>query len=712
VKRTSLAGLVTTSAALVVSACASAPPAPPKPVVQPFEQKLAWILRLEDQRVLRDPSPVVPPAPPAPTRDGRAPVVTPPPPPPDLLRLLSDGEGRTRRRAALAVGRVGLREGAPALIPLLSDAEPEVRQMAAFALGLIGDRRARDPLVAALDDASPAVKGAAAEALGLLGDPAAAGAVSKMATAVAESGVLATPPAEADDARRDTPAAAYRLALYALVRLRAYEPLAAAALDASGQPRVRWWPVAFALQRIEDPRAFAALMTLAKDPHPYTRAFAAKGLGSLKNPAAMDVLLPMVTSTDRSVAIEAIRSAGRLGDPAAGPALLKIVQGTKSDPQVRAEAVAALGGIHAEGVLDTLLDLLTDPGPQVRSAAVRALAQLDPEGYVTVLSGLDPDKHWSVRAALASVLGTLPPEAGLARLRLLLGDSDSRVIPAVLAAIARLKAPDAASVLLEHLKNDDPVIRAAAATAIGELKPPNVQAALAEAYRVGQRDVTYVARGAALGAIAAYGAADAAPVLTSALADKDWAIRVRAATLLKQLDPSSDADARIRPAPVAHTADFYASPRLVNPPVSTQIYIETDRGLIQIELAVLDAPLTVENFIALARKKFFDGLTFHRVVPDFVVQGGDPRSDGEGGPGYTIRDELNTRPYLRGTVGMALDWADTGGSQFFITHSPQPHLDGRYTVFGRVTGGMEIVDQIQPWEVIRRVIVWDGESLQ
>ena len=121
--------------------------------------------------------------------------------------------------------------------------------------------------------------------------------------------------------------------------------------------------------------------------------------------------------------------------------------------------------------------------------------------------------------------------------------------------------------------------------------------------------------------------------------------------------------------------------------MSTQFYIDTDRGTIQFELAVLDAPLTVDNFVALARRGFFDGLSFHRVVPDFVVQAGDPRGDGEGGPGYTIRDELNQRPYVRGTLGMALDWADTGGSQFFITQSPQPHLDAKYTVFGRVLSG-------------------------
>jgi cyclophilin family peptidyl-prolyl cis-trans isomerase len=118
--------------------------------------------------------------------------------------------------------------------------------------------------------------------------------------------------------------------------------------------------------------------------------------------------------------------------------------------------------------------------------------------------------------------------------------------------------------------------------------------------------------------------------------------------------------------------------------------------------------LTVANFITLARKGFFTGTAIHRVVPDFVVQDGDPRGDGEGGPGYTIRDEINERPYMRGTVGMALDWQDTGGSQFFITHSPQPHLDGRYTVFGHVVNGMDVVDRLVPGDTLRRVRVRDG----
>jgi cyclophilin family peptidyl-prolyl cis-trans isomerase len=129
-------------------------------------------------------------------------------------------------------------------------------------------------------------------------------------------------------------------------------------------------------------------------------------------------------------------------------------------------------------------------------------------------------------------------------------------------------------------------------------------------------------------------------------------------------------------------------------------------------LWVLDAPQTTQNFMTLARKGYFNGLQIHRVVPNFVVQDGDPRGDGSGGPGYTIRDELNDRPYLRGTVGMALAGPDTGGSQFFITHSPQPHLDAKYTVFGHVVNGMDVVDRLQQLDVIQRVRIWDGKDLR
>jgi cyclophilin family peptidyl-prolyl cis-trans isomerase len=220
-------------------------------------------------------------------------------------------------------------------------------------------------------------------------------------------------------------------------------------------------------------------------------------------------------------------------------------------------------------------------------------------------------------------------------------------------------------------------------------------------------DLLYDVRAAAIEALSNYGPAAGVPALKTALGDKDWAVRVRAAELLKKLDPSVDALHAIRPAPEGRPVNYDALV-VVNPAVSPHVFIETDKGNIEIELDVLDAPLTCENFIALARKGYFNGLMFHRVVADFVVQTGDPRGDGSGGPGYTIRDELNQEAYSRGTVGMALAWKDTGGSQFFITHSPQPHLDARYTVFGRVVSGMEVVDTITQWDVMKSVRVWDG----
>ena len=702
--------------ALAAAACASAPPAPSaRPVGgATFEQKMAWILRLEDRRILRDLSPAAVPPPVVAARGQKPMPVAAPAAPPDLTQLLSDDEARVRRRAALAIGRVALAEGVTPLVGVLADPDPEVRQMAAFALGLLGDTHARDPLVAALADPSPLVQGSAAEALGLIGDAAAADAVGRFAAQVVQSGALATLPGDAEDAARDTPAAACRLAIFALVRLKAYPQLAAAVLDAAGQPRVAWWPVAFALQKLEDARALPALLALAKDAHPYTRAFAVKGLAALKDRSALPVLMPLMSSGERSVLIETVRALGRIGDPAAVEPLLRVIRDAAADPHVRLEAVLAIGGLHQPAVADALLDVLSDASPAVRAAALGSLAASDPDGFMTVLSGLDPDPHWSVRAALATVLGALPTSNGLPRLVAMLGDADQRVIPFALASLVKLKAPSAVTVLFERLKADDPVVRAAAAAGVGDLKPAEGAAALAEAYRFGQRDSMYAARAAALAAIARYGAAAAAPVLRSAFADKDWAVRVRAARLLKQLDPAAaaDTDAQIRPAPTTLAPDVYAAPRLGSPPVSTQVYLDTDRGTIQIELAVLDAPLTVENFVALARKGYFNGLSVHRVVPDFVIQDGDPRGDGEGGPGYSIRDELNERPYLRGTVGMALEsWPDTGASQYFIAHSPQPHLDAKYTVFGRVIAGMDVVDRIQQWDVIRQVRVWDGQTM-
>jgi cyclophilin family peptidyl-prolyl cis-trans isomerase len=134
-----------------------------------------------------------------------------------------------------------------------------------------------------------------------------------------------------------------------------------------------------------------------------------------------------------------------------------------------------------------------------------------------------------------------------------------------------------------------------------------------------------------------------------------------------------------------------------------RVRVVTNRGEFTIELMKEHAPFTVLNFVKLIKKGFYNGLYFHRVVPDFVVQGGDPRGDGWGGPGYTIRTEISTANYERGSCGMASAGKDTEGSQFFITHCSTPHLDGRYSLFAKVVEGIEVVDRLQIGDSIKTI---------
>ncbi len=135
--------------------------------------------------------------------------------------------------------------------------------------------------------------------------------------------------------------------------------------------------------------------------------------------------------------------------------------------------------------------------------------------------------------------------------------------------------------------------------------------------------------------------------------------------------------------------------------------IETDKGSIELELYPQYAPKTVNNFIFLAREGFYDGVTFHRVISNFMIQGGDPTGTGRGGPGYRFEDEFAGNPLIheRGVISMANAGPGTNGSQFFITHGPQPHLNGRHTVFGKVLKGQAAVDAIRQGDVMQKVAI-------
>jgi cyclophilin family peptidyl-prolyl cis-trans isomerase len=695
--------------ALVCVGCASTPIAPPVPHVLTWEDKLSWMMRLEAQRIIRDPNPSPPivlvPA------TSTQPAVFATVAPSDLILLLDDSEARVRWRAALALGRVGLPEAVEPLLELLGDEEPDVREIAAFALGLTGSSGARGALVMALGDVDPEVQGRAAQALGIIGDPTDATAVSEMVRAHVSAGALAGLDADELGFPLAPPVEATRLGMFALARLGSFDAMAAAALDAAGQPVSPWWPVASAIQQLGDQRGAPALVALLHTPGRYTAAFAARGLGAMRAVAAVEPLRQVVEqqALHQAVVIQAMRALSAIGDVASVPVLMGIVADAEASAPLRLEAMTALSPLVTVASVDLLLDVMSDPSPAMRSAAIRTLARVDPETFLLALSGLDPDPEWAVRAAEAAALATLPMGRGEARLRILLEDGDPRVVSAALAAHVASRTPGTDAILTERLAVDDFAARASAAGGLEQWGARASVPSLVEAYQAALNDRTYVARVAILSALAALDPIAARPLLEDALEDRDWAVRERAAVLLRDAG-TEVADGAYRPAPAGRAISDPEWFGLVSPRFSPHAYIETARGVIEIELAIIDAPLTVANFVALARSGFFDDVAIHRVVPDFVVQGGDPRGDGEGGPGYTIRDEINMRPYLRGTVGMALAGPDTGGSQFFITHSPQPHLDGHYTVFGHVVAGMEVVDRLAPGDVIQQVRIRDGET--
>jgi len=274
-----------------------------------------------------------------------------------------------------------------------------------------------------------------------------------------------------------------------------------------------------------------------------------------------------------------------------------------------------------------------------------------------------------------------------------------------LRAYVAFKPNDIAEVLRKQLSDPDVIIRSTAAELLGNLAPDETNTrALVEALPVALQDRELNdAALAILDALARQKSAAANDAIKTALDSADYLVRRRAAALLKANGVGDFSD-RIGTVQTRNTtADYERAIGRIGKQV--RAVVTTSKGSFVIELFPEDASLTVDNFVMLARRRFFNGQMIPRVVPNFVVQAGDPRGDTNGGPGYQIRCEINEVPYDRAAVGMALSGKDTGGSQWFVTHSPQPHLDGGYTVFGRVIAGMEVIDAIVRGDIIRSVSI-------
>ncbi|MDQ3743332.1 MAG: peptidylprolyl isomerase, partial [Acidobacteriota bacterium] len=379
-------------------------------------------------------------------------------------------------------------------------------------------------------------------------------------------------------------------------------------------------------------------------------------------------------------------------------------------------AVALLRGMREAGLF----------APEVETALARvAPAQYARDPSVTELvsrlaSSGNPNVPWQKVSAVGQGLGetasvtsaqvgnsvvSLQADAQIILRSLVQSPSTPALaVPDILRALQGFKPLDLAALARAQLKADDVIVRATAADILSEL-PPDAESsrALADALPRALDDDMNDAALSILGALSKQKDAGATAAIQKALDVTDYLVRRRAADILRERAGAGEAAVR-RVETVNtrnHREDYVRAVARIGKVV--RAVVTTDKGTFTIELLPEDAPLTVDNFVQLARRHYFDGISFHRVVPNFVIQGGDPRGDGNGGPGYQIRCEINLVPYDRGAVGMALSGKDTGGSQWFVTHSPQPHLDGGYTVFGRVTQGMDVVDRIARGDRIRFV---------
>ena len=624
-----------------------------------------------------------------------------------------------RAQAAVALGRIGDPAAAPVLLTLLSDPDTGVRAEAAFALGLLHDTTAAPELGRRLDAFPPTASDPdqleIVTALARIGGPRAAASFAAL--------FQRHPP---QDASGDPATARAFLETWRLRRLAPAARLIEFVRSGAGEwRRDATYSLArlLALRELPDAGAAAsALLEAAQDSDALTRAYAARGLtaaaadsSQLGRATFVARLRALLADSDAQVRITALRSLATYRDSAlASLALQRLVD---PDPNAVVQAVqtlGALGGPLAVAALEERFSRGTSFA--VQRAALAALAQAAPDRVALAAGAWGSAADWRDRAAFAEALGAVP--TARSTLTAMAADTDPRVVETVLASLEQI-VPRGDSALRalarKALAGPDVWVRAAALDVLDRERDPALVPDVVAAYRRAAGDDASDARLAAVTALghlvrdhpAETDGVERAFFGVAGRSD-DYLVR-RAAADAFGADAERRAWGGVYPVATGRSADDYrALVRTLELPaleggMQPQVTIETDHGTIVVALYAGDAPLTVQNFLRLVDRRFFDGDRWHRVVPNFVVQDGDPRGDGNGGPGWAIRDEINRRRYDGGAVGMALSGPDTGGSQFFITHSPQPHLDGGYTVFGHVVQGTDVLDQIVQGDRIRRI---------
>lgn len=623
-----------------------------------------------------------------------------------LAVLLEQGSGSTRVLAARALGSLPHPEYGSDVTRALTralerDPEEGVRAEAAFALGLRRDGAAAGALRAALEDGSELVRARAVLGASLLASD----------HAGLREDLLRTLSDPAESVRRAAALAPHRWPKDASDAGRVDEALLAVlARGERGEREVEArevrWRVLFTLARRGSVRAREAFLAHAHPPRPtLERLFAVQGLATLARDEQRGAALARaLEDPDWRVACEAARGLAAAPDPTALRALLAAAAHTSH--HVRQEVAAALGALPEERArtASALQRLVHDGSVAVRAAAIEAEARLAGADGAADLSMRALDRDPFVRAGVARATGALPGERALAILERLARDDDRAVSGAAIGALGAHLAAGGRDLARRALADPDPGRRLAAVGALAKEPLAADLPYLTAAARGIDGELGATLRAQVLALAARIEHPDAVEALLAAIDDEVLHVRRLARQELARLRP----ELVLPPAPPARRelgdAPAPDLDRLADPP---RVEIVTTRGRMVFELLPDAAPFHVQNFLELARAGHYVGTRFHRVVSDFVVQGGDPRGDGNGARsarGIPLRAELSPLEYERGALGMPRgDDLDGAGHQIFVTHRPTPHLDTRYTLFGRLLAGGDVLDVIDVGDRILEV---------
>ena len=615
----------------------------------------------------------------------------------ELIEFLSDDSPETRTRAALAVGRIGAPKSGEHLYQLLKDQSLDVASTAAFALGLTSEHDYARRLLEVANDLPTQVAAWAVRSGGRLADS----TMTDIGNDIAE--YLLHPAPEVREA-----------ACYALYYAKAKDAASQLVTFVKTEPDTSAKAAGlFTLARLNMDAGTPVFIDYLADPDPYLRALAVRGLASSTSPDAEHYLEIALNDGDKKVVAQAVASLGGKKTLSASQRLGQRLN-LETDEKLILELIAALQRQNSDqGLVAANTHVMTGGSVNIVSAALPYLATIQQDKVMALLDSLlngKPDSK--IRVSAAESYGLLSKTSVVPRLAGLFADEDPDVRAAAFDQLYTLDTANRSFYLTKALADPDYMLVVVALDKIGTDTLRQYLPTLSQLIKQGagvDRDVRRSVVEALKSFITA-GVRDTAvmEILVTAAIDPEYVIRRSAAEIYRDyfnqdrysIVPPSNS--RLSERKIKAAIDRYK----FNPTAT----ISTSKGDIEVELFFDIAPMTVLNFIELANSGFYNGLLFHRVVPNFVVQGGDPRGDGWGGPDWYIRCEYSTERYKRGSLGVATSGKDTGGSQFFITLSPQPHLDSRYTVFGEVTKGMELADLIVKGDLISKITIYERKS--